>query len=290
MPDKSTPDVARSTTRQRPPASVSLSPITGRARAARGIVESLRGDIAAGLLPLGSRLPSERELARHFGVSQPTVREAVRALDLMGLVNVRHGSGVYVTGDVSNFLATSLRILLQVERVGITDVLDLRALLGGYSARLAAEHVTEDEVAQMGDYLHVCEFPTAETTFHDTLAAVVSFQLAVSAAARNPLLFAIESFLIKLISQFQVTALEHHGQEFWTSRVQSFAPDRRRLLDCIVDHDAPGAVDAMALYLKTQSARFTADPELLSVTVTNPADFVSQLDDILPDLKPRRRL
>lgn len=264
-----------------------LSVIRGRHQAAREIVGSLQSDIASGQLPLGSRLPNERDLAHHYGVSQPTVREAVRALDLMGLVNVRHGSGVYVTGDITSFLSTSLDVLLQVERVGIVDVLDVRTLLGGYSARRAAEHATDEEIERMGSYLDACDFPAPDAGPREMVGAAVSFQVAVSSAARNPLLFAIESFLIKLIAQLQLTAKEHQGRDFWVDRVGAFGPDRRRLLDFIAAHDSEGAVSAMHMYLRTQFARFSTDPELAAVSVVNPNGLADRLDDILPDLRPR---
>lgn len=272
---------------RRPAPASSLSPITGRARAAREIVASLQADIATGRLPRGARLPGEPDLARHFGVSQPTVREAVRALDLMGLLDVRHGSGVYVTGDVAGFLDASLRVLLQVEQVGIVEVLDLRTLLGGYSARQAAEHVTPDEVAIMTAYLDACDNPPDGAAPRDMVIPAAAFQLAVSAAARNPLLFAIESFLVKLIIQLQLTALEHHGSAFWRERIASFGTDRRRLLGFIAARDGDGAASAMNMYLRTQFAQFAADPELAAAGLADPFDAARQLDALLPDLRPR---
>ena len=261
--------------------------INGRARAAREIVSSLQGDIASGRLPRGARLPSERDLAQHFGVSQPTVREAVRALDLMGLLDVRHGSGVYVTGDVADFLNASLRVLLQVERVGIMEVLDVRTLLGGFSARRAAENVTADELARMAGYVDACDNASDNASPRELAAPAVSFQLAVSAAAGNPLLFAIESFLVKIIIQLQLTALERHGGTFWKDRVASFGADRRRLLTFITAHDGNGAASAMDMYLRTQLAVFSSDPELAAISLTDPIDVASQLDDMLPDLRRR---
>lgn len=278
---------ARPEATRRPPAVATLSRIAGHDRAAREIVGSLQSDIAGGLLPLGSRLPNERDLAAHYGVSQPTVREAVRALDLMGLVDVRHGSGVYVTGDVTGFLSASLDVLLRVERVGIVDVLDVRTLLGGYSARRAAEYATDDETRRMKSYLDACDFPAPGAGPRDLVGAAVCFQVAVSAATRNPLLFAIESFLIKLISGLQLSAQEDHGRDFWIDRVGAFSADRRRLLDFIAAHDGEGAVSAMQMYLRTQFARFSTDPELASVTVSDPTGVAGRLDDLVPDLRPR---
>src|ERR1700760_2071488 len=93
-----------------PPSSPSTQPATGRSRGkiANEIIEYLRSQIAAGTLARSERLPNERALADYFGVSQPTVREATRALEAMGLIEVRHGSGAYVSADPQSLLATSI--------------------------------------------------------------------------------------------------------------------------------------------------------------------------------------
>src|SRR5882724_10376319 len=64
-----------------------------RASAADQIIEQLRTQILTGALPLGAKLPTERELGLEFGVSSPTIREALRALSSMGLIEARQGSG-----------------------------------------------------------------------------------------------------------------------------------------------------------------------------------------------------
>src|SRR5438128_1462452 len=113
-----------------------------RSRVADQIIGELRAQIASGALPRGARLPTERELARRFAVSAPTVREAIRALDAMGLVEVRHGSGAYVTAAAHSLLASSLGTVLQLESVGVQDVLRLMEHLSVYTAQLAAERAT----------------------------------------------------------------------------------------------------------------------------------------------------
>lgn len=276
--------------RPRRPAAVSLlSPLGARPRAARGIVESLRKDIAEGRLELGSRLPNERALADHFQVSQPTVREAIRALDLMGLLDVRHGSGVYVTGDVANYVAGSLQALLSIEQVGILEVLELRSLLGRFSARQSAEKASESDIATMRGYLQTIEQYPHDTSPRLLVRPAISFQLTVSAAARNPLLFALESFLIKLIIQLQLTARGDHDSAFWRARVMSFQPARLHLLDRIATNDIEGAAQAMDKYLVDQHAVFSSDAELATASLSSLGPPGS-LDDILnlPDLRPSR--
>jgi len=76
-------------------------------------------------LPRGARLPPERELAQRFGVSGPTVREAIRGLSALGLVEVRHGSGAYVAPNIDGIVAVSLGALIQLEEVGVEELIRL---------------------------------------------------------------------------------------------------------------------------------------------------------------------
>src|SRR5258707_14646334 len=102
------------------------------------IIETLRKDIVTRRLPNGERLPSEKELSEQFAVSQPTVREAIRALETLGLVEVFHGNGSFVRSSGDYALASALQTLLQLQGVGIMDVLNVRQVLGLDSIEAAA--------------------------------------------------------------------------------------------------------------------------------------------------------
>lgn len=235
------------------------------------IIETLRRDIAGGTLGSGDRLPNERDLAHQFGVSQPTIREAVRALDAMGLIEVRHGSGAYVTGDGRRFLATSLDTLLQIERVGIVEVLEVRAVLGRYTAGRAAEHATDAEIDEIARIEESLEQIGKLKDIQRIVENVVVFQVAVSAAAHNPLQSAIESFLIRLIMKFQLTAKSKAGVRFWQNWTLQFGDDRRRLVDGIRARDEEAAIEAMMTYLADQRALFSSDPDIAKLRLSDPA-------------------
>ena len=104
-------------------------PVT-RATAADQIIEQLRTQILTGLLPVGAKLPTERELGLEFGVSSPTVREALRALSSMGLVEARQGSGAYVAPNLSRIMASAMGMLMQLENVELADEAHLPGLAG----------------------------------------------------------------------------------------------------------------------------------------------------------------
>jgi GntR family transcriptional repressor for pyruvate dehydrogenase complex len=244
------------------------------------IFETLRQDILTGRRERGSRLPNERELAELFAVSQPTIREAVRALDVMGLVDVRHGSGAYVRGDGAYLVAAALQTLLQVERVSVIDVIDVREMLGRESARMAAAAATEEDLELLEQGLrtleHVAELPTVEAIV-DELAA---FQVAVSAAAHNPLLLALEGFLVNLLMQLQIKALRKRGARYWRERSLGFTDDRRAIVDALRARDADHAGRAMEGYLEHQRAVFLADPELAEMRLSD-AKAVRAVADIV---------
>ena len=236
-----------------------------RPKAPAEIIARLRTQISSGELARGDQLPSEKELARQFGVSQPTVREAVRALDAMGLLDVRHGRGVYVSQDLSAFVSNTLQTYIEFERVGLADTLQVRGALGRLSARQAASLATDVERDALVAAATACDEAVAGTSRSEDMAlAVVNFQSAVSAAARNPLLYAVESFLIRILLQLQVDAKAAHGREYWTKQLDNFRADRWEVTNRILDGDPPGAERAMETYLEDQRLLFENDAEMAS--------------------------
>src|SRR5882724_2493556 len=121
-------------------------PVT-RTTAADQIIEQLRTQILTGALTLGSKLPTERELGLEFGVSSPTVREALRALNSMGLIEARQGSGAYVAPNLSRIVSSAMGMLMQLENVGLDDLLGLQSVLNYYAAELAVSRATDEDIA-----------------------------------------------------------------------------------------------------------------------------------------------
>jgi GntR family hexuronate regulon transcriptional repressor len=110
---------------------------------ANAIAESIRD----GHYPPGGRLPSERDLAEDYKVSRPTVREAMIALEIRGLVEARHGSGVYVT-DAPEPEAPAPEL-----DIGAFELTEARRLIEGESCALAATTITDEELAQLAAIL-----------------------------------------------------------------------------------------------------------------------------------------
>jgi GntR family transcriptional repressor for pyruvate dehydrogenase complex len=256
-----------------------LSPRGPSSKVTDAIIEAIRQDIVTGRLQRGDKLPNERGLAAHFGVSQPTVREAVRALDALGLVDVRQGSGAYVRGDGSYMLASALQTMLQMERVTILDVLNVRVVLGRESVRVAATAATDADLAALEARFETLSHPQELDGVAGIIDALSAFQTALSAAAHNPLLLAIEGFLVNLLLQIQASVMSQRGADFWSERSTRFQPDRRRILSALQDGDEVAAAAAMDAYLDHQRAAFVDDPEFskLRLSDSKPMQAMSEL-------------
>jgi GntR family transcriptional regulator, transcriptional repressor for pyruvate dehydrogenase complex len=234
------------------------------------IIERLRQDITTGLRAKGTRLPNERDLAAEFGVSQPTIREVARVLEAMGLIEVRHGSGAWVRGDAGFMMRASLESVLQLEQAGVLDVLDVRALLGRQSAVLAATAATAEDLDELERSYRRLDQPGALGTLNDLIEAIEGLQVAVAAAAHNPLQSTLETILVDLLLNLQIKALRQRGLEFWRRRSSEFQPDRRAIVDAIRSRDPEGAGAAMSAYLDHQRAVFVEDKKLLSLRLSDP--------------------
>jgi GntR family hexuronate regulon transcriptional repressor len=104
------------------------------------VANAVEADIRSGKFAPGQRVPSERDLAEQFGVSRPTVREAMLALEIRGLIEARHGSGIYVAEPGP--LAAETADL----DIGAFELTEARALFEGEAAALAATTISEDEL------------------------------------------------------------------------------------------------------------------------------------------------
>src|SRR6185369_809028 len=110
------------------------------------VVSGVLGRLKPILTP-GSPLPSERELSRKLRVSRPSLREALRTLELMGVVDTRHGSGTQVASSGTDVLKTPLEFLFMLDRPSIEDLVETRTLLEVHLAGREDARRTEKDIA-----------------------------------------------------------------------------------------------------------------------------------------------
>lgn len=171
---------------------VVFSPLTGP-----GLVEQavrrLGEAIGLGLLEVGERLPSEADLAEHFGIAPMTLRHALAILREAGYVETRRGrgGGTFVTRAAPPIPVRRARALLRELTVDdLRDLVDYRVAIAGASAALAAQRASQSELEAMR---HTVEAMESAASYRQFRRADVRFHLAVASAARSPRLTAAEA-------------------------------------------------------------------------------------------------
>jgi len=219
----------------------------------RQIAEQLRGLINGGEFEAGTRLPAERDLARQLGVSRPSVREALIALEVEGWVEVRTGSGIYVQPSTQRSRAQPARHGSGAEW-GPLQVMQARELVEAEVAALAARHARKSHITVMADALDRMQSDAdsgiepreGDETFHIAIADacgndVLSDTVRSYWTARHGPLFS------RLGDYFENPAS-------WSAAVVEHAA----VLDAIRKRDATAAREAMQQHLKKATGRYSA--------------------------------
>ena len=140
-------------------------------------IDSIRAMISSGELSPGERLPPEHELAERLGVSRGSLREAVRALSQINVLDVRRGDGTYVTSLAPSELLSGMVFAMELlQPQGLEEVVEVRRLLLPPAPRLAAQRVTEEQLTEMHavvDQLEVATDPDEIARLHRRFQALV---------------------------------------------------------------------------------------------------------------------
>jgi len=197
--------------------------------------------ITRGQLKPGDQLPSERELSQRFQVSRASVREAIRALESMGLVASRQGEGTYVVAGPESLLRPFASEASQ-EPNGWHALFEARKLVEPQVAGLAAERVTEDEIAAMAAILdaQVVEVRAGRTGMENDTA----FHLALARAAQNPFLLRLVSTLVESLKESRGKSVRREGRP-----ARSLA-GHRMILEAIREHNKAKARATMLRHLE----------------------------------------
>jgi GntR family transcriptional repressor for pyruvate dehydrogenase complex len=217
-----------------------------RGRLYEQVVDRLRELIELQGLRPGDRLMSERDLAARLGVSRTSVRQAVTALEVLGLVSVRHGGGVFLA-ETPQGMVTSLATELVRHNEQMPAIAEVREAIETQTARLAARRRNENDVLAMRGAIDAMRLAIAKD--EDPAVADAAFHNAIVATARNPLLAHLWEQLAEPIDQTRRASLARPG------RPPNSLTNHEAIFAAIVRGDEEGASRAMRAHL-----RLVADP------------------------------
>ncbi|HPZ85930.1 MAG: FadR/GntR family transcriptional regulator [Bacillota bacterium] len=164
----------------------------------RKIVDQVKQNIASGNLKKGDKLPSERQMSEMFGLSRATIREAIKALNTLGIIECSHGSGNYISSNLSNSLTEPLSIMFMLEGGHPGHTLELRRAIEFAAAGSAARNIEETELARLRA---LCDCIEASTDENEKARYDFQFHREIARASGNPLLIVLLNAVETLISE-----------------------------------------------------------------------------------------
>jgi GntR family transcriptional repressor for pyruvate dehydrogenase complex len=212
--------------------------------------QSLSDDIAqrisqlilAGEYETGARLPAITQMARQFGVGGPTLREALKRLETVGVVDIRHGSGVYVARPPDSLLMSNPVIEVAASKKLLVDLIEARIPIELQTVALAASHATPEHLAEMERLL-----TQAGASFDDSTLlnqTNLSFHRQIALASGNVVMHQILEVLSTLFREEQRMILAIHG------RREDDHAEHLEILAALVARDAELATSRMRIHLE----------------------------------------
>jgi len=211
---------------------------------AEQVMADLTDQILQGTLARGIKLPSERELAQRYQVSGPTIREAIRGLAAVNLVEVRHGAGMYVTAAVDGLFTLATSALIQLEKIELLNILDILEPLHVKAAMLACKHATTKELLALSSALETLE---RDAKVADIAAELRVFLGLMADASHNVLIATLCKFLVGLL--IEVAQEESGGMiKNWHKVGGKLRLDRRKLVEALQARDVAQATTMAVKY------------------------------------------
>ena len=205
------------------------------------IVQQFHSLIRQGVLQHGARLPSERSLAEQFNVSRSSVREAIRSLELQGLVVIRRGSGTFINTEAIETVVALLASTLSAGNETMKEIFEVRHLLEPQIAAVAATRADASEVQRLTEILEEQQQQIAKGA--TGVDADTAFHFALAAATHNSALLKVVSAVEDILRLSRDRSLQEPG------RAQRSLASHRQILEKVMAGDAEGARLAMEYHL-----------------------------------------
>lgn len=204
------------------------------------IIDQIQEMVMTGELKRGDKLPSERSLSEQLGVSRTSVREALRALDVIGLTESRQGGGNYIRDNFENSLFQPLSVMFMLQQSSAEEILSLRKVLEIEAATLAAERITPKYTLELTQLITALKEATHE---EQRVAIDKEFHYKIAKASGNFLLLNTLNAISTLVEYFikDARASILSGGE----KSDLLIKQHEDMCKAIVSHDPEAAILAM---------------------------------------------
>lgn len=221
-----------------------LKPIRAK-RVSDQAYEQIRDLVFRGQLKPGDQIMPERDLAQALGVSRPTVREAIKKLVTMGLLEHRQGQGTFVRSVDSQREHNPLAAIVEGHDASLEELLEVRMGLEGQSVTLAAQRATSEDIQVLEKALEAMLAENAAGRLG--IEEDVSFHMAIAFASQNP----VQVYIMKNFYDLLHFGIKENLQALWEepSSLPIIRRQHREIFEAIRNHDPETAYQAMKAHI-----------------------------------------
>ena len=163
------------------------------------VINDIKEKILSGELKNGDRLPSEREMAERLDVSRTSIREAIRTLEIMGLIESKRGSGNYITNSFGNSLFEPLSIMFMLQEYSTGDIHELRETLEIECCRMASRLISYEDIKLLKEIIDDMDKTYDEDK---SLLLDIRFHNIIVKSSNNPLIINVLKAISQLMDKF----------------------------------------------------------------------------------------
>lgn len=246
--------------------SASHTPVQAR-RAFEEVALQIRSQLSRGELRPGDRLPAERDLAEQFGLSRNTVREALRTLEISGVLEFRKGTtgGAFVRAGQGDGVVTGIADLFRLGTLGHEHLTEARMVVALATTRATSERGSEADLDALVNNVRAAEAAVKAGNIGERVSINLEFFRILATASRNPLLIILTDALVEI----QVLLLE----VLTPAPSSTVMASRRRLLKHLLARDTERAAEEMEIHLKALELHYLPQRRDATASVSKPAKW-----------------
>lgn len=220
-------------------ADIPLKPIAKKTSIVEDVIREISDYILEGIMQgrikKGDQIPSERELAERLGVGRSSLREAIKVLIMLGLLEVRSGQGTFITDGTSDFYAAPLAWGIIIGDKSIAELVEARLLLDSEATYLAAQRASSEDLREIEAAFKSMQAAAREGDVEKFIDMDVRFHLAIAKAAHNAVILQTVRAIRNLLELWIKKALMSPGA------INITLEEHEKIYRCIMAKDPEGA-------------------------------------------------
>lgn len=215
-------------------------------------------EILEGRLKRGDQIESDRELAKKLNVGRSAVREALKVLDVLGMIDIRLGQGTYITSRETNFFSVPLSWSLFLDGTQVKSILQVRGALEFRAVQLAAQCEDKNKLDKLTDIYYRMQktFQESKDTdnlqhaLQETLNADIEFHTCIAECSGNPIILSMLTTIRNFLKRVSGTGMVDAEQ------LQAVVEEHQKLYGAIISGNVDAATETMTKHLAASMARY----------------------------------